>query len=134
MSGIPLEHHTVLEDMVLHTGWGKGREREVNIKTAPNRTTVMVGLSETSFLLIKFKKTRLHILCLLILQTVFFFGYSKKNWTSCINSALPLHGMARFSGAHFWGISTVFSTWYFFFSTTSTEVPSELYHYQKCDV
>ncbi len=42
-SGIPLEHHTVLEDMVLHTGWGREREKSILKVTAQNRTTVMLG-------------------------------------------------------------------------------------------
>ncbi len=49
--------------------------------------------------------------------------------------AFPLHGTARywFGTVHFWGVfhwDTVPGTWYFF-STTSAEVPSEPYRYQN---
>ncbi len=46
--------------------------------------------------------------------------------------AFPLHGTARYGSVRFTfgGVSTGYCTWYFF-STTSAEVPSEPYHYQN---
>ncbi len=46
--------------------------------------------------------------------------------------AFPLHGTARYGSIRFTfgGFSTGYCTWYFF-STTSAEVPSEPYHYQN---
>ncbi len=43
------------------------------------------------------------------------------------NGAFPLHGTVRFT---FGGFSTGYCTWYFF-STTSAEVPSDPYRYQN---
>ncbi len=47
-------------------------------------------------------------------------------------SAFPLHGTARYGSVRFTfgGFSTGYCTWYFF-STTSAEVPSDPYRYQN---
>ncbi len=52
--------------------------------------------------------------------------------TKVTNGAFPLHGTARYGSVRFTfgGFSTGYCTWYFF-STTSAEVPSEPYRYQN---